>query len=266
MNTRSVTVTLNDGGNEGDSGGAKSVSISPASANTFTLVGINDLPTLTGLEINHAGTYIQNGTPLVIDSDAVLSDFDLEAASSSGNWNGSTLEIAVKANSSVILNNSTGTVVVAQPTDTAIAFGGSGYLEANSTSLANTAEFTISFWLNPNALSGYQSLVGQNNAIEMLTNNNQIYLWTNNTGGFTFDTSSVLSAGTWTHIAVTGNASTGAMKMYANGNLLQTWNHGSVTAGHYGNYSRLFEFDVAIGSRLILMLMLELVVAKPPLP
>ena len=92
-NNRSVTVTLNDGGNSGTNEGAKD-DLTPVTG-TFSIVGINDAPTLTGLDATAATTYIQNGTPVVIDANALLSDRDLEAlAGGTGNWNGSTLTIS----------------------------------------------------------------------------------------------------------------------------------------------------------------------------
>ncbi|MCL7406453.1 VCBS domain-containing protein [Paradonghicola geojensis] len=90
--TRAITVTLNDGGNEGETGGAKSDSVT----GTIDVVGINDAPTLTGLDATHATTYIQDGTPIAIDADALLADADLAAltgTSPEGNWDGSTLTL-----------------------------------------------------------------------------------------------------------------------------------------------------------------------------
>ncbi|WP_462325782.1 cadherin-like domain-containing protein, partial [Desulfoplanes sp.] len=95
--TREVTVTLNDGGNSGTGTGSTSSDAGSTFTETFTVVGINDAPTLTNLDDTSATTYIQAGDAVVIDADAVLSDPDLEALNegiATGNWNGSTLTIA----------------------------------------------------------------------------------------------------------------------------------------------------------------------------
>ena len=92
--TRGVTVTLNDGGNSGTTG-AKS-DATPVTG-TFAITGINDAPTLTGLDSTSATTHIQAGAAVVIDANAVLGDLDLQALNhgvGTGNWNGSTLTIA----------------------------------------------------------------------------------------------------------------------------------------------------------------------------
>ena len=77
MPTREVTISLNDGGNEGDSAGAQTRVVSPNGANSFNLVGLN-APSFSGLDVNHGTAYIQNGTPLVIDANAMLSDLILK--------------------------------------------------------------------------------------------------------------------------------------------------------------------------------------------
>ena len=79
MNSRQVSISLNDGGNEGDTAGPQTAVVSPIGSNSFNLYGLNDLPSITDLEANHTTTYIQNGTPVVLDSNVVLSDLDLES-------------------------------------------------------------------------------------------------------------------------------------------------------------------------------------------
>ena len=92
--TRSVTVTLNDGGNSGTTGAKND--LTPVTG-TFNVIGINDAPTLTGLDTTSSNTYIQAGAAVVIDANAVLADLDLQAMNEgvgTGNWSGSTLTIA----------------------------------------------------------------------------------------------------------------------------------------------------------------------------
>ena len=79
MNSRQVSISLNDGGNEGDTAGPQTAVVSPIGSNSFNLYGLNDLPSITDLDANHTTTYIQNGTPVVLDSNVVLSDLDLES-------------------------------------------------------------------------------------------------------------------------------------------------------------------------------------------
>ncbi len=95
--TRAVTVTMDDGGNSGSGTGSASTDTTPISG-TFSVVGINDAPTLTGLDETNGTTYIQAGSAIVIDANAVLADLDLEALpegtdTPAGNWAGSTLTI-----------------------------------------------------------------------------------------------------------------------------------------------------------------------------
>ena len=97
---RSVTVTVNDGGNSGTNDDGSTGTATTAAdfiLGTFNVEGINDEPTLTALDATSSNTYIQDGSPVVIDADAALGDLDLAVLNENvgtGNWNGSTLTIA----------------------------------------------------------------------------------------------------------------------------------------------------------------------------
>jgi len=92
-NTRSVTVTLNDGGNSG-SGVPLPLNDTTLVTGTINVAGVNDQPTLTDLDATAATTHIQGGAAVVLDADAALADLDLQALNSgTGNWSGSTLTI-----------------------------------------------------------------------------------------------------------------------------------------------------------------------------
>ncbi|NTV02983.1 MAG: DUF4347 domain-containing protein, partial [Chlorobiaceae bacterium] len=117
--------------------------------------------------------------------------------------------------------------------------GTNDYLSTGSSLLNNLTAYTVSFWLNPDRLTAglRQDLVGQNDAFEIFLTGTTLTFW--NTGtpqqNLTFDLSSVLSVGGWTHIAITGEVSTSTVKVYANGNLLGSQTHNSIT--NYGTSS-----------------------------
>ncbi|MFM8933200.1 MAG: beta strand repeat-containing protein, partial [Gemmataceae bacterium] len=118
----------------------------------------------------------------------------------------------------------------------AVQLNGSGaYMATTISPLSNVSNFTISFWLKPDRLTGQQSLVAQNDAIEVSLANKNMYVWTTNTGGYYFDLSSVLSVGTWVHLALTGDATSDQIKVYANGAQVgSSWSHSNVV--NYGDY------------------------------
>jgi len=90
--SRSVTVTLNDGGNTG-TGGEKD-DLTPVTG-SFAVIGVNDAPAISGLDTTSLNLHVQGGAAVVLDANVVLSDVDLEALSGgTGNWDGSTLTLA----------------------------------------------------------------------------------------------------------------------------------------------------------------------------
>jgi len=58
---------------------------------SMTIAAVNNTPTLTGLDATSANTFAEGSTAVVIDSNAVIADAELSAAS---NYSGSTLTIA----------------------------------------------------------------------------------------------------------------------------------------------------------------------------
>ncbi|MFM8930712.1 MAG: beta strand repeat-containing protein, partial [Gemmataceae bacterium] len=111
-----------------------------------------------------SGTVTESGTVTV----TVTAVNDAPVASSS-----SVTLAATNEGSSGISSNSS-----------AIQFSGtSGYLATTISPLSNATNFTISFWVNPGKLAGYQSLVGQNDAVEVSLSGATLYVWTPTLGG-----------------------------------------------------------------------------------
>jgi VCBS repeat-containing protein len=89
--SRAVTVTVNDGGNDLGVDGTGSAGEDSFSG-SFAVVGINDAPAIADLDGSAATGYVQAGAPVVIDADATLADADLQALLGDvGNWEGATL-------------------------------------------------------------------------------------------------------------------------------------------------------------------------------
>jgi VCBS repeat-containing protein len=113
--------------------------------------------------------------------------------------------------------------------------GTSAYMATTISPLSNVTNFSISFWLKPGRLTGQQTLVAQNDAVEVSLINSGMYVWTTNSSGHTFDLSSVLTVGTWVHLVLTGDATADQIKVYANGTQVGTsWSHANIV--NYGDY------------------------------
>ncbi|MCY2939140.1 MAG: Ig-like domain-containing protein, partial [Planctomycetota bacterium] len=126
----------------------------------------------------------------------------------------------IKEGSTSLSSSNTGTV----------HFNGTGdHLATSIYPWNNASEFTVSYWMNPDRLTGGQSLVHQDNSIEMSLSGTTFYFWTPNVGGNNISMSTVLSVGTWTHIGIVGNSVAGTVKFYIDGSLFYTLNHGSVS-------------------------------------
>ncbi|MCP4127533.1 MAG: hypothetical protein GY753_10770, partial [Gammaproteobacteria bacterium] len=90
---RTFTVTVNDG-----------VLDSDAAVSTIAVAAVNDAPVLTNLDGNP--TFIEGGTPVVLDADVTVSDAELDALNSgNGNYDGA----SVTLNRGDVLTSSLGT-------------------------------------------------------------------------------------------------------------------------------------------------------------
>ena len=220
MPTREVTISLNDGGNEGDSAGAQTRAVSPNGSNTFQLVGVNDPPSLIRLDENHTTAYIQNGTPVVIDSDAILSDLDLEATTEQTGLH-----------------------------PQALVLDGSGdWAEINDSDVIDfTSNFSIEAWFNPssngmilNKEDSYE-IRYQNGAIEFAlypTSGN--WEWVNS--GLSCDTD------TWSHVAMVHSSD--SVTIYLNGGNAAGGSQATFsTSPGYRNEIRPSEHALRIGAR-----------------
>lgn len=91
----------------------------------------------------------------------------------------------------------------------AVQFNGtSAYMATTISPLSNVTNFTISFWLKVDRLTGWQSLVSEPGIIDVSLSDSKIYVYNPLTNQNSFDISSVLATNTWMHIAITGSQST----------------------------------------------------------
>ena len=114
--------------------------------------------------------------------------------------------------------------------------GTSAYMATTISPLLEVPNFTISFWLKPNRLTGYQFLVGQIGSIEVWLDGTSLNVWTPSLmpgwgNPISWNISQVLATNTWSHITITGATSGGGgvqwINGYVNGNFIggetQTW-------------------------------------------
>ena len=200
------------------------------------MIGVGDVAagtTETDTTLTESGTFSVTDADI---NDTVSATVESVEITNGGTFDG-TVPAELTANSNQVLQNM---LSLSSAADTsALNFANNSFLEANSTGLTNTAEFTISLWMNPDRVNKYGAdLVGQDNCVEMTMINDRLRMWTPVTGNRYFNSSrAAITAGQWTHITVTGDAAAGQMKLYADGELLETWNHGS--KAHYGQIGSL---------------------------
>lgn len=75
------------GGGQNQGGGGQ---LSAQSSVTVAITPVNDTPSIAGLDATRPGNYVENGTAIQIDSNALLADPELDAT----NWNKATLSVA----------------------------------------------------------------------------------------------------------------------------------------------------------------------------
>ena len=187
--TRSVSVTLRDGGNEGDSGGEKEITFTPVS-NTFDFLTLNDSPLISGLDSAHSTTYIQNGEPVVIDADVVLTDLDL-AASETPNSNVNSL----------------------------VLDGSSDYAEiVDDNALDLTADYTLEAWFKRTGSSNGM-ILNKEDSYEIAIMYGRIYyaLAEVERGWAWQDTGLSVSSDQWNHVALVHSSATSSVTVYLNG-------------------------------------------------
>ncbi|MFM7678465.1 MAG: LamG domain-containing protein, partial [Roseiflexaceae bacterium] len=108
-------------------------------------------------------------------------------------------------------------------THKAVQFNGSNaYLSNAHTSLNALRDMTLAFWMKPDLLSGTQSLIGQNDVLEVsltstgATTTLDIWSAASNTTD-SIDVSTALSVGSWAHVVIVGDAGRGTLDAYING-------------------------------------------------
>ncbi len=104
--------------------------------------------------------------------------------------------------------------------DGAASFSGSNQYISNSSTLPS-GTFTYESWVKPSGTTGYRPMFGSSGyGIEFRINssNNQIQLLDQGVTGILTSTGSA-SANTWTHIALTRDGASNAVKIYINGQL-----------------------------------------------
>jgi hypothetical protein len=100
--------------------------------------------------------------------------------------------------------------------------GSSAYLSSSTSTLSALTNFTLSFWVNPDTLSGRQDLVGQRGALVTYldtTTGTNLCVAASGTGRSTecISVTSYLLPNDWTHIAITGEAGRGSLKLFVDG-------------------------------------------------
>ncbi|MFN5929386.1 MAG: LamG-like jellyroll fold domain-containing protein, partial [Roseiflexaceae bacterium] len=100
--------------------------------------------------------------------------------------------------------------------------GSSAYLSSSTSTLSALTNFTLSFWVNPDTLSGRQDLVGQRGALVVYldtTAGTNLCVAASGTGRSTecISVTSYLLPNDWTHIAITGEAGRGSLKLFVDG-------------------------------------------------
>ncbi len=167
---------------------------------------------------------------------AMGSGIGFEAGSPSGAWlldeaAGSTTALDCTGRGSVAALNGTGqTFGVAgahTASDTAVQFSGAGGLTVPYAAALNpTNTFTFAAWVYPTGGSSYRTVVSsrvgtsgqQRGYILYLTPGNTWEFWTGNPGGWQILAGGAATLNTWSHIAITRDAS-GTKRIYVNGSL-----------------------------------------------
>jgi len=109
-------------------------------------------------------------------------------------------------------------------------------VDIGTTLLSNRSAFTIAFWIYFNTTSpSYQSLVGQNDCIEIFSYFNIIRPWTQSTD---YISSSTIATSTWYFIVVIGDGST--FKLYINNSQVASKSRSTTNYGSNSNYTTTF--------------------------
>ena len=127
-------------------------------------------------------------------------------------------------------------------TGTAVELNGSSESITVGKSLVNSlSAFTLTGWVNTDALGVRQSFFGQNNAIELgLDPSGQLHGWTANGGQLTVP--GQFSANEWNHVTFTGDGT--ELKLYVNG--LEVLTGGSAIGSSYGASSNHFKLGEGV--------------------
>ena len=115
-------------------------------------------------------------------------------------------------------------------------YGTDDRVDIGTTLLSNRSAFTIAFWIYFNTTSpSYQSLVGQNDCIEIFSYFNIIRPWTQSTD---YISSSTIATSTWYFIVVIGDGST--FKLYINNSQVASKSRSTTNYGSNSNYTTTF--------------------------
>ncbi|WP_281322899.1 T9SS sorting signal type C domain-containing protein [Flavobacterium aestivum] len=138
--------------------------------------------------------------------------------------------------------DATGTITVtnaAAPASLAFLSASNQYIDFNAKMLSNRAAFTVEGWIkfDPANYTSRMSLFGQNDVIEIAFENNSLRCWTYNGGSVDLPLASFPAGNAWHHIAVTGDGTTGGLKIYLDGGTPVTGGSATSNYGSDTNYT-----------------------------
>jgi len=138
----------------------------------------------------------------------------------------------------------------------AFSFDGASYIDVSSSNSIDLGEdYSMSLWVNPDALPTWQCLVERgtsaSNRMGLWLNSEQITFETSNNGGNWWNTSNIMATGQWQHIVAVHEGTTDTESIYVNGVLIgsqagrtiDTPNVGSLSVGSSPAYSNDYKYS-----------------------
>jgi hypothetical protein len=146
-------------------------------------------------------------------------------------------------------SDATGTITVtnaAAPASLAFLSANNQYIDFGAKLLSNRAAFTVEGWIkfDPANYINRMSLFGQNDVIEIAFEGNSLRCWTYNGGSVDLPLSSFPAGNAWHHIAVTGDGTTGGLKIYLDGGAPVTGGNATANYGSDTNYTTKIGYGI----------------------